>query len=68
MSDDPAACAADYRSRAMATADVDHQALLLFIAEAWQTIADKGEPSTIIPAFLRQPSSQYQADLSRFPS
>jgi len=35
MSEDAAALADDYRKRALATADVDHQALLLFIAEGF---------------------------------
>jgi hypothetical protein len=58
VKEDPVAYATNYRNRAMAAADVDHQALLLFIAEAWQTIADKGEPSTTTTrAYLRQPTS-----------
>ena len=56
LMDDPIDWAEDCRLRASATADVDQQALLEFMAEAWRAIAETGEPSAAIPAFLRQPA------------
>jgi hypothetical protein len=51
--DSPSDRAEECRSRASATADIDHQALLEFMAEAWEAIAATGEPSSAIPWFLR---------------
>jgi hypothetical protein len=49
MNKDFVACADRYPTMAMATADVDHKALLPFIADGLQAIADKkarrGEPA-----------------------
>jgi hypothetical protein len=61
--DDPIYWAEDCRLRACATADGDQQALLEFMAEAWQAIAETGEPSAAVPAFLR-PSEQPRLERS----
>jgi hypothetical protein len=53
----PLDCAQDCLMRAMATDDVDQQSLLLFLAEAWETIARTGECADVVPAYLRQPAA-----------
>jgi len=53
----PMDCAQDCLKRAMATDDVDQQSLLLFLADAWGTIARKGECADVVPAYLRQPAA-----------
>ena len=40
MSDDPSVLADEYRRKALATVDVDHQALLLYIADGLQALAN----------------------------
>ncbi len=50
-------CAEGCLTRARSTADVDHQSLLLFLAEAWDTVARTGESRDVVPDYLKQPSS-----------
>jgi hypothetical protein len=53
MTEDFVACADHYRKRALTTADVDHQALLLFIADGLQAIAARGNSAAVVPDYLR---------------
>jgi hypothetical protein len=39
--------------RAARTPDLDHHALLSFLAEGWQKVAQTGDPASARPAFLR---------------
>jgi hypothetical protein len=57
MNDDFVAGADHYRAMAMATADVDHKALLLFIADGLQAIAERGNSAAVVPDYLRLPPS-----------
>lgn len=43
------------RKAAKATADVDRQSLLHFLADAWRAIAASGDASSAIPLYLRSP-------------
>jgi hypothetical protein len=56
----PFDCAQDCLRRAMLTEDVDQQCLLLFLAEAWETIARTGELRDVVPAYLGQPAATNQ--------
>ena len=42
----------------MSTSDVDRQALLQFMADAWRTMAETGEQASMIPDYLRQPETE----------
>jgi hypothetical protein len=53
----PMDCAQDCLTRAMGTDDVDQRSLLLFLAEAWETIARTCECSDVVPSYLRQPAA-----------
>jgi hypothetical protein len=48
------------RSGLPETEDVDQQCLLLFLAEAWETIARTGELRDVVPAYLGQPAATNQ--------
>ena len=50
--------AEDCRKQAMTTADVDRQSLLHFMADAWRVIAETGEPTSMIPDYLRHPDGE----------
>jgi hypothetical protein len=46
------------RRLAAATADVDRQSLLLFLADAWRIIAATGNPSAVRPPYLEPASGR----------
>jgi hypothetical protein len=53
--------AEDCRKQAMSTSDVDRQSLLHFMADAWRVMAETGEPTSMIPDYLRHPDGEREA-------
>ena len=60
MSEDPLVRADEYRKKASATVDVDYQALLLFIADGLEALADPGDSAVVVPEFLRPACEPHQ--------
>jgi hypothetical protein len=60
MSEDPLIRADEYREKALATVDVDYQALLVFIADGLQALAHPGDSAVMVPEFLRPAREPHQ--------